>query len=72
MHGIDRAAGGGGGDHREQTAGENTEATLFTFHIQAAVGAQRQQVGLPRVSAHITTATQRIKISVIAHRMARP
>ena len=44
MHGIDRAAGGGGGDHREQTAGENTEATLFTFHIQAAVGTQRQQM----------------------------
>ena len=44
MHGIDRAAGGGGGDHREQTAGENTEATLFSFHIQAAVGTQRQQM----------------------------
>ena len=28
--------------------------------------------GLPRVSAHITTATQTMKISVIAHRIARP
>ncbi|VFS31605.1 Uncharacterised protein [Yokenella regensburgei] len=44
MHGVDRTAGCRCGHHRKQTAGENTKATLFAFHVDIAVGTERHQV----------------------------
>ncbi|MNV47870.1 hypothetical protein D3C71_1397510 [compost metagenome] len=46
MHRIHRPAGGRRCDHRIQTAGENTEAALFAFHIDTAVSTQLQEVAV--------------------------
>jgi hypothetical protein len=39
VHGVDRAAGGGGGDHRKEIAAGQTETDLLAFHV-AALDAQ--------------------------------
>ena len=44
VHGIDGAAGGRGGDHREQRRGDDAEADFLAFHV-AAGEAQRVQHG---------------------------
>ncbi len=44
VHRVDRTAGGGGGHHGVQAAGQNAKAALFAFHIDAAVGSEGQQV----------------------------
>ena len=44
MHGIDGAAGGRGGDHREQRRGDDAEADFLAFHV-AAGEAERVEHG---------------------------
>ncbi len=82
VHGIDRPAGGGGGDHGVQAASENAKAALFALHIAVAVGTQQHEVAvaLPLRPHHQRGADRkddrhgpedRVPLAAIADRLAK-
>ena len=51
VHGVDRAAGGGRRDDREQRRQGDAEADLLAFHVAAGRARARANCGLPAASA---------------------